>query len=214
MACTQASSSNPSKKLKLTIIPPRKLFVDLTQEDDYTHTPSPLAKSLSPSQPNAPSKTPSTKETSATFGTISTSFESKPYSSPLSSRNTPSPQPTNPFIDNPLDDLTSLLIQSSLLWQKKGIIRRGTDMESMAKNKVKGPSTSNSFDALNTLNVEDKCETSSSRADHVEDQVVRPKVSQLNEHVESDEEVDEFIFPEGDKFGDKFDIRLKGRVRK
>ncbi|GKC75678.1 hypothetical protein Tco_1126452 [Tanacetum coccineum] len=106
------------------------------------------------------------------------------------------------------------MIQSSLLWQKKGIIRRGTDMESMAKNKVKGPSTSNSFDALNTLNVEDKCETSSSRADHVEDQVVRPKVSQLNEHVESDEEVDEFIFPEGDKFGDKFDIRLKGRVRK
>nr|GEX20354.1 hypothetical protein [Tanacetum cinerariifolium] len=98
MASTQASSSNPSKKLKFTIIPPRKLFVDLTQEDDDTHTPSPLAKSLSPSLPNTPSKTPSTKETSSTFGTTSSSFESKPLSTPLSSRNTPSPQPTNSFL--------------------------------------------------------------------------------------------------------------------
>ncbi|GKA49544.1 ethylene-responsive transcription factor ERF105-like protein [Tanacetum coccineum] len=99
-------------------------------------------------------------------------------------------------------------------WQKKGTIRRGADMDSTAKNKVKGPSTSNSFDALNTLNVEDECGTSSSRANQVEDQEARPKVSQLNDHVESDEEVDELIFPEGDKFGDKFDIRLKGRVMK
>ncbi|GKF92464.1 hypothetical protein Tco_0279183 [Tanacetum coccineum] len=52
---------------------------------------------------NAPSKTPSTKETSSTFRTTSSSFESKPQSSPLSSRNTPSPQPTNPFLDDPLD---------------------------------------------------------------------------------------------------------------
>ncbi|GJW36779.1 reverse transcriptase domain-containing protein [Tanacetum coccineum] len=99
-------------------------------------------------------------------------------------------------------------------WQKKGTIRRGADMESTAKNKVKGPSTLNSFDALNTLNVEDECETSSSRANQLEDQEARPKVSWLNEHVESDKEVDEFIFPEGEKFVDKFDIRLKGRVRK
>ncbi|GKB20005.1 hypothetical protein Tco_0853928 [Tanacetum coccineum] len=74
----------------------------------------------------------------------------------------------------------------------------------------KGPSNSNSFDALYNLDVEDECGTSSSRGNQVEDQETRPKVSQLNEHVESDDEVDEFIFPEGDKFGDKFDIRLKG----
>ncbi|GJT86053.1 hypothetical protein Tco_1067770 [Tanacetum coccineum] len=103
MASTQASSSNLSKKIKLTIIPPRKLFVDLTQEDDETHTPSPISKSSSPSPPNAPSKTPSTKEASSTLGTTSSSFESKPNSSPFSSRNTPSPQPTNPFLDDPLD---------------------------------------------------------------------------------------------------------------
>ncbi|GKA05474.1 hypothetical protein Tco_0684594 [Tanacetum coccineum] len=103
MASTQASSSNPPKKLKLTIILPRKLFVDLTQEYDDTHTPSPIAKSSSPSPPNAPSKTPSTKETSSTFGTTSYSFESKPHSSPPSSRNTPSLQPNNPFLDDPLD---------------------------------------------------------------------------------------------------------------
>ncbi|GJS60020.1 hypothetical protein Tco_0654804 [Tanacetum coccineum] len=70
-------------------------------------------------------------------------------------------------------------------WQKKSTTRRGADMDTTAKNKVK-----------------------------VEDQDKRHKVSLLNEHIESDDEVDEFIFPEGDKFGDKFDIRLKGRGRK
>ncbi|GKA77024.1 hypothetical protein Tco_0783485 [Tanacetum coccineum] len=78
-------------------------LVDLTQEDDYTHTPSPIAKSSSPSPSNAPSKTPSTKETSSTFETTSSSFESKPHSSPLSSRNTPSPQPTNHSLNDLLD---------------------------------------------------------------------------------------------------------------
>ncbi|GJT28634.1 retrovirus-related pol polyprotein from transposon TNT 1-94 [Tanacetum coccineum] len=77
----------------------------------------------------------------------------------------------------------------------------------------KGPSTSNSFDPLNTMNVEDECGTSSSRGNLEEEQVEGTKESHLNEHVESDEEVDEFIFPEGDKFGNKFDIRLKGRAR-
>ncbi|GKD29255.1 hypothetical protein Tco_1240033 [Tanacetum coccineum] len=103
MASTQASSSNPTKKIKLTIITPRKLFVDLTQEDDETHTPSPISKSSSPSPPKAPLKTPSTKETSSTFGTTSSSFESKLHSSHVSLRNTPSPQPINPFLDDPLD---------------------------------------------------------------------------------------------------------------
>ncbi|GJS83252.1 hypothetical protein Tco_0749793 [Tanacetum coccineum] len=104
MASTQASLSNPLKKLKLTIISLRKLCVYLTQEDYDTHTPSPIAKYLSPYPPNALSKTPSTKETSFILGTTSSSFESKPHSSPFSSRNTPSPQPTNPLLGDLLDD--------------------------------------------------------------------------------------------------------------
>ncbi|GJV06038.1 hypothetical protein Tco_1343694 [Tanacetum coccineum] len=104
MASTQASSFNPSKKIKLTIIPPRQLFMDLTNEDDDTTTPSPITKSSSLSPPNAPSKTPSTKDTSSTFGTNSSSFESKPQSSPLSFNDTPSPQPSNPFLDDIIDD--------------------------------------------------------------------------------------------------------------
>ncbi|GJW23872.1 hypothetical protein Tco_0037683 [Tanacetum coccineum] len=81
----------------------KKLFVDLTNEDDDTITPYPITKSSSPSPPNAPSKTPSTKDTSSTFGTTSSSFESKPQSSPLSSNDVPSPQPSNPFLDDILD---------------------------------------------------------------------------------------------------------------
>ncbi|GKB30843.1 hypothetical protein Tco_0870244 [Tanacetum coccineum] len=103
MASTQASSSNPSKKIKLTIIPHRKLFVDLTSEEDGTTTPSPITKSSSPSSPNAPSKTQSTKDTSSTFGTTSSSFKSKPQFLPPSSNDTPSPQPSNPFLDDIMD---------------------------------------------------------------------------------------------------------------
>ncbi|GKC63130.1 hypothetical protein Tco_1095728 [Tanacetum coccineum] len=58
MASTQASSSNPAKRAKITIIPPRKLFVDLTQEDDDTTTPSPITKPSSSSPSNAPSLHP------------------------------------------------------------------------------------------------------------------------------------------------------------
>ncbi|GJY12894.1 hypothetical protein Tco_0382203 [Tanacetum coccineum] len=97
------SSSNPSKKIKLTIIPPRQIFVDLTSKEDNTTTPSPITKSLSPSPPNAPSKNPSTKDTSSTFGTTSSYFESKPQSSPPSSNETLSPQPFNPFLDDIMD---------------------------------------------------------------------------------------------------------------
>ncbi|GJX39100.1 retrovirus-related pol polyprotein from transposon TNT 1-94 [Tanacetum coccineum] len=104
VASTQASSSNPSKKLKLTIIPPRQTFVNLTSKEDDTTTHSPITKSSSPSPPNAPSKTPSTKDTSSTFG-ITSSFELKPQSSPLPSNDTPSPQPFNPFLDDIMDAL-------------------------------------------------------------------------------------------------------------
>ncbi|GKF94101.1 hypothetical protein Tco_0283801, partial [Tanacetum coccineum] len=103
MASTQASSSNPSKKIKLTIIPTRKLFVDLINKDDDTIIPFPITKSSSPSPSNAPSKTPSTKDISSTFGTTLSSFESKPQSSPPSSNDIPSPQPSNPFLNDIMD---------------------------------------------------------------------------------------------------------------
>ncbi|GJW31653.1 hypothetical protein Tco_0051685 [Tanacetum coccineum] len=63
MDSPKASISKPSKKPKFTIIPPKQLFINLTNED--TITPSPKLQESSPSAPNAPSKTPSTKDTSS-----------------------------------------------------------------------------------------------------------------------------------------------------
>ncbi|GJW08614.1 hypothetical protein Tco_1571037 [Tanacetum coccineum] len=63
MASPKAYISKPLKKPKFTIIPPKQLFIDLTNED--TITPSPKLQESSPSAPNAPSKTPSTKDTSS-----------------------------------------------------------------------------------------------------------------------------------------------------
>ncbi|GJR20767.1 hypothetical protein Tco_0969294 [Tanacetum coccineum] len=40
MNSTNASSSNPSKKIKLTIIPPRQLFNNISSDEDITTTPS------------------------------------------------------------------------------------------------------------------------------------------------------------------------------
>ncbi|GKD25026.1 hypothetical protein Tco_1231240, partial [Tanacetum coccineum] len=74
-----------------------------TRDEDVTTTPSPIKTSTSPSPPNAPSKTPSTKDTSSTFGTTSSSFESKPQSPPPTSNDTPSPQPSNPFLEYVMD---------------------------------------------------------------------------------------------------------------
>ncbi|GJW22140.1 hypothetical protein Tco_0032762 [Tanacetum coccineum] len=48
-------------------------------------------------------KTPSTKDTSSTLGTTSSSFESKPQSSPPTSNEIPTPQPSNPFLENIMD---------------------------------------------------------------------------------------------------------------
>ncbi|GKA41470.1 hypothetical protein Tco_0734063 [Tanacetum coccineum] len=77
--------------------------VYLRSEDDDTTTPSLVTKSSSPSPPNAPSKTSSTKDRSSTFGTTTSSFKSKPQSSPLSSNDTPSPQPSDPFLNDIMD---------------------------------------------------------------------------------------------------------------
>ncbi|GKC41543.1 hypothetical protein Tco_1059265 [Tanacetum coccineum] len=72
-------------------------------DEDVTTTPSPITTSSFPSSPNAPLKIPSTKDTSSTLGTTSSSFESKPQSSPLTSNDTPSPQPSNPSLENIMD---------------------------------------------------------------------------------------------------------------
>ncbi|GKC80861.1 hypothetical protein Tco_1131635 [Tanacetum coccineum] len=63
MASTRASISKASKRPKINIIPPKQLFVDLTQDD--TKTPSPKHQLSSPFAHNAPSKIPSTKGTSS-----------------------------------------------------------------------------------------------------------------------------------------------------
>ncbi|GJT16069.1 hypothetical protein Tco_0874775 [Tanacetum coccineum] len=65
MNSTNASSSNPSKKIKLTIIPPRQLFVNISSDEDITTTPSPTTTSSYPTPPNAPSKTTFTNQTSS-----------------------------------------------------------------------------------------------------------------------------------------------------
>nr|GEU98025.1 hypothetical protein [Tanacetum cinerariifolium] len=103
MASTQASSYNVYEKINLIIIPPRQLFVDITNKDDTNFTPSPITTSSSPSPLNEPSKTPSTKDTYSTFGNTSSSFESKPKSSPHSLNEPLSPQPLNPFLYDMLD---------------------------------------------------------------------------------------------------------------
>ncbi|GKB12882.1 hypothetical protein Tco_0846805 [Tanacetum coccineum] len=92
MNSTNSSSSNPFKKIKLTIIPPRQLFVNISSDEEVTTTPSPTTTSSSPSAPNAPSKTTSTKETTSSHENTSSSFQSKLQISP-----TPTNEPTRSF---------------------------------------------------------------------------------------------------------------------
>ncbi|GJV71418.1 hypothetical protein Tco_1491413 [Tanacetum coccineum] len=100
MNSTKASSSNPSKKIKLTIIPPRQLFVNISSDEDVTTTPSPTTTSSSPTPPNAPSKTTSTNQTSSSQENTSSSFQLKLQISPPSSNDPTSPHPLNPLLDN------------------------------------------------------------------------------------------------------------------
>ncbi|GJW66768.1 hypothetical protein Tco_0121192, partial [Tanacetum coccineum] len=100
---TQASSSHGFKKIKLTIIPPKQLFVDLTSDNENLSTPSPTTTTSSPTTLNAPSKTTSTKETTSSHENTSSSFQSKlQVSLPLTNEPT-SPQPQNPFLQNLMD---------------------------------------------------------------------------------------------------------------
>ncbi|GKB59932.1 hypothetical protein Tco_0916118 [Tanacetum coccineum] len=84
----ESTRASISKRPKINIIPPKQLFVDLTQDD--TKTPSPKHQLSSPSAPNAPSKTPSTK------GTFSSLIDYTPKS-PTSSI---SPS-TNGYLNSP-----------------------------------------------------------------------------------------------------------------
>ncbi|GJU87988.1 putative ribonuclease H-like domain-containing protein [Tanacetum coccineum] len=103
MNSTNASSSNPSKKIKQTIIPPRQLFVNISSDEEITTTPSPTTTSSSPNPPNAPSKTPSTNQTSSSQDNTSSSFQSKLQISLPSSNEPTTPQPLNPLLENILD---------------------------------------------------------------------------------------------------------------
>nr|GEW58753.1 ribosomal protein L7Ae/L30e/S12e/Gadd45 [Tanacetum cinerariifolium] len=92
------SFSKASKRLKINIIPPKQLFVDLTYDD--TKTPSPTLQLSSPSAPNASSKTPSTKDTSSSSidyipksPTSSTSLSPNGY---LNSPTSPPPRVSSP----------------------------------------------------------------------------------------------------------------------
>ncbi|GJW59142.1 hypothetical protein Tco_0105873 [Tanacetum coccineum] len=105
MNSTQASSSNPSMKIKLTIIPHRQLFVNISSDEYVTTTPSPTTTSSSPTPPIGPSKTSSTNQTSSSQENTSSSFQLKLQISPLSSNEPTSPQPLNHLLDNISDVL-------------------------------------------------------------------------------------------------------------
>ncbi|GJR52884.1 hypothetical protein Tco_1403405 [Tanacetum coccineum] len=100
MNSTNASSSNPSKKIKLTIIPPRQLFVNISSDEEVTTTPSPTTTSSSPTPPNAPSKTSSTNQTSSSQDNTLLIFNQtiKFVTSILSDEPT-SPQPFEPLLE-------------------------------------------------------------------------------------------------------------------
>ncbi|GJX55026.1 hypothetical protein Tco_0284923 [Tanacetum coccineum] len=103
MNSTNASSSNSSKKIKLTIITPRQLFVNISSDEEVTTTPSSTTTSSTPTPPNASSKTPSTNQTSLSQDNASSSFQSKLQISPSTIIEPTSPQPLNPLLENILD---------------------------------------------------------------------------------------------------------------
>lgn len=106
MSSPRTTYSNNAKKQKLVIIPPKQLFIDLTNEDNTT--PSPPPQCSSPSAPNAPSKTPSTNGTS-TSSIPSTSSINDYINTHLSPP--PRASPSQPTIENTTLALTLSLSQ-------------------------------------------------------------------------------------------------------
>ncbi|GJU65952.1 hypothetical protein Tco_1252211 [Tanacetum coccineum] len=114
MTSTRASISKAFKRPKINIIPPKQLFVDLTNND--TKTLSPKLQLSSPSAPNAPLKTPSTK------GASSSSINYTPKSptsstSPLTNGylNSPTSPPLRVPLPTPTQENTSMDITLTLL---------------------------------------------------------------------------------------------------
>ncbi|GJU49748.1 hypothetical protein Tco_1219303 [Tanacetum coccineum] len=113
MASTRASISKASKRPKINIIPPKKLFMDLTHDD--TKTPSPTLQLSSPSAPNAPSKTPSTKDTSSSsIDYIPKSPTSSTSLSPNSYLNSPTSPPLRVSSPTPTQENASIDITLTL----------------------------------------------------------------------------------------------------
>ncbi|GJT79480.1 hypothetical protein Tco_1053822 [Tanacetum coccineum] len=118
MASTRASFSKASKRTKINIIPPKQLFVDITQDD--TKTPSPKHQLPSPSALNAPSKTPSTRDTSSSSidyipkSPTSTSSSTNGY---LNSPTSPAPRvpPPLPIQESRSMDITLTLSPITLI---------------------------------------------------------------------------------------------------
>ncbi|GKE63312.1 hypothetical protein Tco_1513679 [Tanacetum coccineum] len=113
MTSTGAFISKASKRPKINIILLKHLFVDLTQND--IKTPSPKLQLSSPSAPNAPSKTLSTKDISSSSidyipksPTSSTSLSPNGYLNPPTSP-PPRVSPPPPTQENASMDITFTL---------------------------------------------------------------------------------------------------------
>ncbi|GKF59959.1 hypothetical protein Tco_0176745 [Tanacetum coccineum] len=124
MNSTNASSSNLSKKIKLTIIPPRQLFVNISSDEEVTTIPYPTTASSSPTPPNAPSKTTSINQTSSSQDNASSSFQSKLQISAPSSNEPTSPQPLNPLLENFLDVPPKPLMSHPAKAETRGVTRK------------------------------------------------------------------------------------------
>ena len=103
MSSTHGSTSQISKKHRITVKPPSKpLFVDLTR-DDEAMTPPSQATPYSPSPPYAPSKTSSTYTTSSSsyYTTSSMEYTPSPFT-PLDNAMPISPPTTLPQSPSPI----------------------------------------------------------------------------------------------------------------
>ncbi|GJU65459.1 hypothetical protein Tco_1247294 [Tanacetum coccineum] len=113
MTSTKASISKASKRPKINIIPPKQLFVDLTQDD--TKNPSPKLQLSSPSAPIAPSKTPSTKDTSSSsIDYIPKSPTSSTSLSPNGYLNPPTSPPPRVYLPPPTQKNASMDVTFTL----------------------------------------------------------------------------------------------------
>ncbi|GJY56238.1 reverse transcriptase domain-containing protein [Tanacetum coccineum] len=117
------------------------------------------------------------------------------------------------------------LLISLVLWRikKKALLKpkdekESKDMEATSNLEANGPmdgSTSQPFidkPSISLKNSFEALENSSNFFDS--NKACMQTLFKWTEDFESDDEVDEVLFLEGNKFDDQFDIRLKGRVRK